>query len=123
EESRHVLDHRRLRRWRREDARWGERHGCRADPDLGEGQARAELRHDPVVVGVHHELVEASEGGGAVPHVLAHSAALRAWYKATGVFPADKRFQASLVKDPLGKQRLKLNLSPVSVWPENFVPP
>ena len=49
--------------------------------------------------------------------------ALRAWYKATGVFPADKRFPASLVKDPLAKQRLKLNLSPVSVWPENFVPP
>jgi len=49
--------------------------------------------------------------------------ALRAWYKATGVFPADKRFPASLVTDPLAKQRLKLNLSPVAVWPENFVPP
>ena len=35
EESRHVLDHGRLRRCRREDARWDERHGCRADPDLG----------------------------------------------------------------------------------------
>jgi ABC-type glycerol-3-phosphate transport system substrate-binding protein len=49
--------------------------------------------------------------------------ALRAWYKATGVFPADKRFPASLVTDPIAKQMLKLDQSPVSVWPENFVPP
>jgi raffinose/stachyose/melibiose transport system substrate-binding protein len=50
-------------------------------------------------------------------------AALKAWYKDTGVFPADKRFPASLVKDPIAKQLLKLDQSPVSVWPENFVPP
>jgi multiple sugar transport system substrate-binding protein len=49
--------------------------------------------------------------------------ALRAWYKATGVFPADRRFPASLVTDPIAKQQLKLDLSPLSVWPENFVPP
>jgi raffinose/stachyose/melibiose transport system substrate-binding protein len=53
-----------------------------------------------------------------------HSAqALKAWYKATGVFPADKRFPASLVTDPIAKKQLALNLSPVSVWPENFLPP
>ena len=49
--------------------------------------------------------------------------ALKAWYKATGVFPADRRFPAKLVADPIGKIQLKLDLSPVSVWPENFVPP
>jgi multiple sugar transport system substrate-binding protein len=49
--------------------------------------------------------------------------ALKAWYKATGVFPADRRFPASLVTDPIAKQQLKLDLSPASVWPENFVPP
>jgi ABC-type glycerol-3-phosphate transport system substrate-binding protein len=49
--------------------------------------------------------------------------ALRAWYKATGVFPADKRFPASAVTDPIAKQMLKLDQSPLSVWPENFVPP
>jgi ABC-type glycerol-3-phosphate transport system substrate-binding protein len=49
--------------------------------------------------------------------------ALKAWYAATGVFPADKRFPASLVKDPIAKQLLALDQSPVSVWPENFVPP
>ena len=49
--------------------------------------------------------------------------ALRAWYKATGVFPADKRFPASVVTDSIAKQLLKLDQSPVSVWPENFVPP
>jgi raffinose/stachyose/melibiose transport system substrate-binding protein len=49
--------------------------------------------------------------------------ALRAWYAATGVFPADKRFPARLVTDPIAKQQLALNQSPVSYWPENFVPP
>jgi len=49
--------------------------------------------------------------------------ALKAWYKATGVFPADKRFPASLIKDPIAKTLLKQDQSPVSVWPENFVPP
>src|SRR5439155_16026529 len=49
--------------------------------------------------------------------------ALRAWYAATGVFPADKRFPSALVTDPIAKQLLKLDQSPVSVWPENFVPP
>ena len=39
------------------------------------------------------------------------------------MFPADKRFPASLVTDPIAKQQLALDLSPVSVWPENFVPP
>jgi len=56
--------------------------------------------------------------------VFLHSQqALKAWYAATGVFPADKRFPASQVTDPLAKQLLKLDQSPVSVWPENFVPP
>lgn len=49
--------------------------------------------------------------------------ALKAWYRATGVFPADKRFPASLVTDPIAKTLLKQDQSPVSVWPENFVPP
>ena len=50
-------------------------------------------------------------------------AVLKAWYAATGVFPADRRFPAALVKDPIAKAQLALDLSPVSVWPENFVPP
>jgi ABC-type glycerol-3-phosphate transport system substrate-binding protein len=49
--------------------------------------------------------------------------ALKAWYAATGVFPADKRFPAGLVTNPIAKQQLALDQSPVSVWPENFVPP
>jgi raffinose/stachyose/melibiose transport system substrate-binding protein len=48
---------------------------------------------------------------------------LKDFYKATGVFPADKRFPASLVTDPVAKIQLKLDQSAVSVWPENFVPP
>jgi raffinose/stachyose/melibiose transport system substrate-binding protein len=48
---------------------------------------------------------------------------LKDWYKATGVFPADKRFPASLVTDPIAKIQLALDKSPVSVWPENYVPP
>jgi raffinose/stachyose/melibiose transport system substrate-binding protein len=50
-------------------------------------------------------------------------AALKAWYAATGVFPADKRFPASAVTDPIAKQQLKLDQSALSIWPENYVPP
>src|SRR3954463_15033314 len=50
-------------------------------------------------------------------------AALKSWYAATGVFPADKRFPASLVTDPIAKKMLALDQSAVAVWPENFVPP
>ena len=49
--------------------------------------------------------------------------ALKSWYAATGVFPADKRFPASLVTDPIAKKMLALDQSALSVWPENFVPP
>ena len=49
--------------------------------------------------------------------------ALKDWYTMTGVFPADKRFPASLVTDPIAKIQLKLDQSAVSVWPENYVPP
>ncbi len=37
----------------------------------------------------------------------------------TGVFPADKRFPASLVTSPIAKKQLKLDHAAVSVWPEN----
>ena len=87
--------------------------GVGADPDLGQGQARDELRHDAVVVGVHHELVEASARRRRSSSTFLHSPqALKAWYKATGVFPADKRFPASLVNDPIAKTQLKLDQSP-----------
>jgi raffinose/stachyose/melibiose transport system substrate-binding protein len=49
--------------------------------------------------------------------------ALKDWYAATGVFPADKRFPAHLVTDPVARIQLKLDQSAVSVWPENYVPP
>src|SRR3954447_9565369 len=39
--------------------------------------------------------------------------ALKSWYAATGVFPADKRFPPSLVKDPIAKKQLALDQSPV----------
>src|SRR3984893_16323422 len=56
--------------------------------------------------------------------VFLHSPqALKAWYAATGVFPADKRFPASAVKDTIAEQLRPLNYATVSVWPENFVPP
>ena len=45
------------------------------------------------------------------------------WYKATGVFPADSRFPASAVKDPLAKQLLKLDTGPKQFWLENYLPP
>jgi ABC-type glycerol-3-phosphate transport system substrate-binding protein len=50
-------------------------------------------------------------------------AQLQAWYQATKVFPADHRFAASNVKDPIARQLFKLDTTGPAVWPENFLPP
>ena len=47
---------------------------------------------------------------------------LAAFYKQTGGFPADNRFELSTVKDPLQKQMLAWDLLPNNIWLENFVP-
>jgi raffinose/stachyose/melibiose transport system substrate-binding protein len=47
---------------------------------------------------------------------------LKAWYDATGVFPADKRFAESNITDPTAKQLFELDKQP-AVWPENYLPP
>ena len=72
EEGRDVVGHRRQRRECGQDARRSEERWASAPiPSLGQGQARDELRHDAVVVGVHHDVVEAPARGGAVPDVPA----------------------------------------------------
>jgi len=47
---------------------------------------------------------------------------LKAWYDATGVFPADKRFPESTITDPTARALFELDKQP-SVWPENYLPP
>jgi raffinose/stachyose/melibiose transport system substrate-binding protein len=47
---------------------------------------------------------------------------LDAWYDATGVFPADKRFPDSKITDPLARQLFSLDKQD-SVWLENYLPP
>src|SRR5919201_6436764 len=54
---------------------------------------------------------------------LHQPAQLKAWYQATKVFPADRRFAASNIKDPIGKQLFKLDTTGPAVWPETFLPP
>jgi ABC-type glycerol-3-phosphate transport system substrate-binding protein len=47
---------------------------------------------------------------------------LEAWYAATGVFPADKRFPESKIVDPLARTLFGLDKRS-SVWLENYLPP
>lgn len=54
---------------------------------------------------------------------LHQPANLTSWYEATGIFPADKRFQPSSIKDDLGKQMWALDSSDGAVWLENYLPP
>ena len=55
--------------------------------------------------------------------VFMHTAErLAAWYKATGVVPADDRFDTTQITDPFAQQLAKFNLSPENVWLENFIP-
>jgi multiple sugar transport system substrate-binding protein len=54
---------------------------------------------------------------------LHQPANLTSWYEATGIFPADKGFQPSSIKDDLGKQMWDLDSSDGAVWLENYLPP
>jgi len=47
---------------------------------------------------------------------------LAAWYKHTGVIAADKRFDRSLVTDPVMKQMMTWETTGPQVWLENFLP-
>lgn len=56
--------------------------------------------------------------------VSLHSPAnLNSWYRATGVAPADDRFDTRKIKQPLDKQLFKLNTTGPQVWLQNFFPP
>jgi ABC-type glycerol-3-phosphate transport system substrate-binding protein len=48
---------------------------------------------------------------------------LKSLYTQTNAFPADKRFPASAISDPLAKQLYELDTAPVSIWLENYLPP
>ena len=54
---------------------------------------------------------------------LHEPANLTSWYEATGIFPADKRFEPSSIKTDLGKQMWTLDASEGAVWLENYLPP
>jgi ABC-type glycerol-3-phosphate transport system substrate-binding protein len=54
---------------------------------------------------------------------LHEPANLTSWYQATGIFPADKRFDKATIKDDLGKQMWDLDSSDGAVWLENYLPP
>ena len=47
---------------------------------------------------------------------------LTAWYKATGVIAADKRFDRSLVTSPVLKQMMEWETTGPQVWLENYLP-
>ena len=44
-------------------------------------------------------------------------------YQQTGAFPADKRFSASEITDPIAQQLYKLDTATSSIWLENYLPP
>lgn len=53
-----------------------------------------------------------------------HSAAnLKAWYRLTGVPPADDRFSTANIKGTLDKQLYKFNTTGPQIWLQNFFPP
>ncbi len=47
---------------------------------------------------------------------------LSAWYKHTGVIAADKRFDRSLVTDPVLQQMMTMETTGPQVWLENYLP-
>ncbi len=48
---------------------------------------------------------------------------MKALYDQTGAFPADKRFPAAAITDPLARQLYMLDTAKTSIWLENYLPP
>ena len=48
---------------------------------------------------------------------------LDAWFAATGVPPADDRFDTSKITDPLDQQIYEFNTTGPQIWLQNFFPP
>ena len=48
---------------------------------------------------------------------------LDAWFAATGVPPADDRFDTSKITDPLDQQLYEFNTTGPQIWLQNFFPP
>ncbi len=48
---------------------------------------------------------------------------MKSLYAQTGAFPADKRFAASSITDPLAQKLYQLDTSKGSIWLENYLPP
>jgi len=46
-----------------------------------------------------------------------------AWYEATGMPPADDRFDDSVITDPLDAEMYRLNTTGPQIWLQNFFPP
>ncbi|HEY2653354.1 MAG TPA: extracellular solute-binding protein [Solirubrobacteraceae bacterium] len=96
--------------------------GVAAPPNFGNGPLAkdydATQSSDEFITSWSHHKREAA----AFLVWLHKPANLDAWYKDTRVFPADKRFPASKVTDPIAKQLYKLDVKP-SIWLENYLPP
>jgi len=54
---------------------------------------------------------------------LHEPANLASWYDATGVFPADTKFDSASIDSDLARTLWELNSSPGGVWLQNYVPP
>ena len=61
--------------------------------------------------------------GAAFLTFLHTPAMLNAWYAATGVPPADDRFNLKLIRTPLDKALYKLNTTGPQIWLQNYFPP
>lgn len=56
--------------------------------------------------------------------VFLHSqSAMNNWWHITHAFPADRQFNANLIKDPAVKQLWRWDTTGKQVWPENYLPP
>lgn len=96
--------------------------GVSAPPKFGNGQMASLYTTTQSSSAIITSWSQHKKAAAAFLTFLHTPQALDAWYKATGVFPADKRFSASNIKDPIAKQLYGL-ATQKAVWGENYLPP
>ena len=69
------------------------------------------------------QVVEASASGRPVPNVPALPAGAQGLVQGDRRVPGRQAVPGVVGQDPIAKKQLALDQSPVSVWPENYIPP
>lgn len=102
---------------------FGQKVGVAKTPNAGNGKLAEYYNATQSISAFITSWSENKEAAAAFLSWLHEPENLNSWYSTLGSFPADKRFSASAITNPLMKQLFKFDTLPNQLWAENYAPP